>query len=456
MSENYVEDLQIVNSATFVLACKKAEIVFWVRRASGFPIVQETVLRLVTTVDSLPVDAVREFFGFSAREFFTVLDPLVKSGYLVIQQGILGVTAAGKKLFNDSSSGKPAISTSTQEKRLLHVDRVCDLPVGRDGRMTNYIRSGLLPLFLQPPEKVYSDQGDSHERLKESFSANFGLFVEDKELELHKISLCRTLDEFLMPVDVVVTIENGRRASTAVGMIDDSPGRNIRNNLREILLGHLRESHKSGDAGACARYFEERVGKIVFGNLVDGENVAWLKLFEKGFSTSPDGSGIQLVVGASFLGYGGRMISEWAESLAKRVGSGDLEPIDIFWIKPNIENWGGSSLFVDYLGELHRSIGQLASDQVRTCLVSRQQGSAMKKFDRLFNEVCYLHCPDIPDPVEIVIVPHCGVLFLSHSSAPLNSPTCCPFGVATLDTSVVNSLGAIHTFIESTRPESKI
>lgn len=454
MNENNVEDVQTVNSATFVLACKKAEVVFWVRRASGFPIVQETVLRLVTTMDSLQVDAVREFFGFSAKEFFIVLDPLLKSGYLVLQQGMLGVTAAGRKLFNDSSSGKPAISTSTQEKRLLHVDRVCNLPVGRDGRMTNYIRSGLLPLFLQPPEEAYSDQGDSHERLKESFSANFGLFVEDKELELHKISLCRTLDEFLMPVDVVVTIENGKRASTFVGMIDDSPGRDIRNNLREGLLGHLRNCHESGDAGTCAKYFEEKVGKNVFGNWVNGQNVAWLKLFEKGFSASPDSSGTQLVVGASFLGYGGRIISEWADTLAKRVGSGDLDPIDIFWIKPNIENWGSSSLFVDYLGELRRKIGQDASDQVRTRLISRQQGPAMKKFDRLFDEVSYIHCPDIPDPVEIVIVPHCGVLFLSHSSAPLNSPTCCPFGVATLDTSVVESMGAIHTFIESTRIES--
>jgi len=79
------DERQTVDSFGFRIPCRKFSFTINVTRDRRLPVVDEFVLRMLKLFDRLPVQRIRQFFGFTDREIEIVMRELVERNHVVLE-----------------------------------------------------------------------------------------------------------------------------------------------------------------------------------------------------------------------------------------------------------------------------------------------------------------------------------------------------------------------------------
>ena len=122
-------DDTIVYTMSFWLPCKTVEIGYTIKKSDGFPITEDSLLRLLRLTGDTPLSVVQSYFGFDESELEVVLTPLTRCDYVKLDNQSLILTSSGEKLFEESSDGEPQISSAYTTSNTFKIDRESLLPV---------------------------------------------------------------------------------------------------------------------------------------------------------------------------------------------------------------------------------------------------------------------------------------------------------------------------------------
>jgi len=103
------DERQTVDSFGFRIPCRKFSFTINVTRDRRLPVVDEFVLRMLKLFDRLPVQRIRQFFGFTDREIEIVMRELVERNHVVLEGDFVRLLPAADEMFEASPDGLPRI-----------------------------------------------------------------------------------------------------------------------------------------------------------------------------------------------------------------------------------------------------------------------------------------------------------------------------------------------------------
>lgn len=162
-------DRILVDSVGFRIPCRRFSFVLNVSRDRRLPLVDEFVLRLLRMFERIPVQRMRMFFGFSAREMEIVLSDLAARGHVLLEGEFASLQPAADELFSTSLDGMPRIVSVETWNETVSFDMVAStiLPSERSFGSRHLIEVRPSALSKEVPRRF----------AEEAFTSNFRDFV---------------------------------------------------------------------------------------------------------------------------------------------------------------------------------------------------------------------------------------------------------------------------------------
>jgi hypothetical protein len=162
---------QTVDSFGFRIPCRKFSFSINVTRDRRLPVVDEFVLRMLKLFDRLPVQRIRQFFGFTDREAEIVLRELVERNHIVIEGDFARLLPAADELFAASPDGLPRIISTEPWRESIWFELLAKsiLPADRVSAFRHLIE-------VKPNRREISIPTDY---ARDAFSENFYEYVRN-------------------------------------------------------------------------------------------------------------------------------------------------------------------------------------------------------------------------------------------------------------------------------------
>lgn len=427
-------DRLLVEVVDFLVPCRRFFIKANVTVDRQLPVVDEFVLRLVRTAESISVPRLRRFFAFSASEAEAVVLDLKEHGLIAVNGEDISLTPTGHELFKYSQSdGAPRLAEIEVREENVWFDLISkNIMVGTSFRPAPY----LIALEEQARARALPEA-----YAREAFEANFRDFARRvmRHPEADRLAIYSVSD--VLPAGFAY---QPMRAEVEISARDTIDQRLVFPSLADnpLKFGALSSAGAdrwdalrapSPSAGGLAEY-ERLTGDRRPAQLAETKDPdAWLSLVNERMS-----SGARPTLGPPY-------VPKITESICRAITEGrklsaeQAASASLIWARPGGELWGRSLRVGESLDAIRDALRLKGAPDVETLLVVPRAvpGDLRRAWRRTFDRGLLAPSGQLPSDMEVLLIP--GVVGHVSVYIPFRNGALC-VGVILRDGAILDRL----------------
>jgi hypothetical protein len=483
--ENYTEeDSELVfGYRTIFVPGRSIEIGFSVRKKSGFPLVEELILKFLNAGGDASLDDLVSFLDFPAKELLGILQPLLGKGLIVRSESGFSLSEFGKALFSGPEDGTPAITESESRVNRFTIDDQCALPAFvPDFSEHRADAKGQLKRLIsdQPPSPTEGDTVIT--RAVRNFALHFAHFIRnegelekirEEQLEHHKTEYAKTKTSFVIQADVQGVIQkNGIVANRVLPFDTLTAKTESRMLMRAALIEAAKTPPGVGTTGEI-EFLRACFGEDFLEGIALNSPLPWFKVIPKFFGSkirTKLQSGDELVIGELCVPRNVLQVERMLQQVSSGKEFSPEAPLRITWLRPSVESWGRSIAFLEGIKALREIAKNLRKGAVVIELWenrhwhSNELKPELKSYWPWFDDIRYFRSDAIPSKMEMVLVGESCGFAVTHAFTPLQACFPCPVGVQfhrnenvskIIDLDIEPKLRSLPTPVKKTKVKSK-
>lgn len=434
---------------TFALPARQFRIECEVTRSRRLPSMDEIGARLLATFDELRPAEFQQYLGVSDHEREVLIDRLTEHRIATVsEEGALVLSEIARKAMRESPDGLPRLAETTNETVRPVFDLVTFGPIAEKSGSF----SGLPELA---PTK--NESAAPRELARQAFARNFPTLRQQhkvlRDTELYKISSCEAYRLLLVPLETAfhVRLMPEARLDWEIVFFEDKEQDRL-NELNSAISDRLASARVYPGATSIAEFVTSMADPVLARFLSNGDFdiAAFVRAIRGNRAAYPDDR-TRSLIGPVYLAQNTESI---ASELEKILGvNRELQPIEAYWLAPDVPFWAASSRVSDFVRSMDEKLTAKENHGGLHALLHVHPGPAYYQlrnvhWKRLRSAIIY-SAGHPADRVELLVVPDRLAVAQYHVQVEPHTPVTLPIGFMTTDTARVRRVETL--FQERTR-----